>query len=120
MFKGMLTNINLLKIKTMENQEQNQQSGDLEQTEQGQGSSGMEQQGGGTEDTEVNQNDIAGNAGGNEQRTPGGGGSDTSDEDAQWQDESLPSDGTGSQEEGDDGEDLDDIETDDDDDLSTL
>lgn len=109
----------------MENQEQNQRSGDIEQTEQGQGSSGMEQQGGASEETDTNQNDIAGNAGGNEQYTPGNGGessdldeSETGSGDMEQQDESIPSDGTMNEEDEYDGDDLNDIETDDDDELS--
>lgn len=110
----------------MQNQEQNQQSDDLEQTEQGQGSSGLENQNSDASeaDTDDNQNDLAGNASGNTPDQPAGNipsgivGTDISGEDsADRQNDSLPSDGPISQEEGDNGEDLTNIETDDDDDL---
>lgn len=110
----------------MQNQEQNQQSDDLEQNEQGQGASGLENQNSDTpaEDTDDNQNDLAGNASGNVPGEPaenipsGIGGTDISGEDsADWQNDSLPTDGPVSQEEGDNGDDLTNIETDNDDDL---
>lgn len=105
---------------------QNQQSDDLEQTEEGQGASGLENQNpeASAEDTDDSQNDLAGNASGNTPDQPAGniplenGRTDISgQESVDGQNDSLPSDGPVSQEEGDNGDNLTNIETDDDDEL---
>lgn len=109
----------------MQSQEQNQQSDGLEQTEQGREASGLENKNpeASTEDTDDNQNDLAGNASGNTPDQPAGnippetGGTDSGEDSADWQNDSLPSDGPVSREEGDNGNDLTNIETDDDDEL---
>lgn len=105
---------------------QDQQSDDLEQNEEGRGSSGLENQNtdSSAEDADDTQNDLAGNASGNTPDEPaddipsGIAGTDISGEDSpELQNDSLPTDGPVSQEEGDNGDDLTNIETDDDDDL---
>ncbi len=105
----------------MQSQEQNQQPDGLEQTEQGQGSSGLENSQASAEDIDDNQNDLAGNASGNTPDQPAGnipsgiGGTDISGEDSADQNDSLPSDGPVSQDKGGNRADLTNIETDDDD-----
>jgi hypothetical protein len=107
-------------------QEQNQRPDGQEQTEQGRETSGLENENpkASAADTDDNQNDLAGNASGNTPDQPAGnipsetGGTDSSgDNPADWQNDSLPSDGPVSQEEGHDRNDLTNIETDHDDEL---